>query len=162
MIIKSLYICLSFEFFKKLLFLFNNLKTFVNFLNKNISMEVAHEIEDRQTPLEKRYLPFISEIRDPGAKYQIAKEISGSVPERSSEHRPKLQEMVDPHQGFIDSYNTRAAAEHRQKMKSQSQELYNENGQRYGRVWDYEGFKNVHDPLSKYYKQFIYLFFRHF
>ena len=62
--------------------------------------------------------------------------------------------MIDPHQGFIDSYNTRVAAEHRQKMKSKSQELYNENGQRYGRVWDYEGFKNVHDPLSKYYKQF--------
>jgi hypothetical protein len=126
-----------------------------------MSMEVAHEIEDRQTPLEKRYLPFISEIRDPGAKFQIAKEICGVAPERSSEHRPKLQEMVEPHQGFVDAYNARAAVELKEKMKRKSQELYNENGQRYGRVWDYEGFKSVHDPLSKFYKN-VFLFFRHF
>ena len=125
-------------------------------------MDVQHEIVDRTTPLEKRYLPFIAEIRDPAAKAQIAKEICGDMPERTSEHKPKLKEMVEPHQGFVDAYNARAEKEQRERIKRKSQELYNENGQRFGRVWDYEGFRSVHDPLSnknrKFSNQFLIIF----
>jgi hypothetical protein len=100
----------------------------------------------RHTPLEKRYLPMV-EGMEPAEKFRVADTLSKDKPEPPI----NFSTMFQPHQGYIDSYNERAIKEKKQELKMQSQTLYNEDGQRFGRVWDYPGYKSIHDPLSNYY-----------
>jgi hypothetical protein len=99
----------------------------------------------RHTPLEKRYLPMTESV-EPAEKFKIADNLGKDKPHTSIQS----SSMFQPHQGFIEAYNERAIKEKKQELKKHSQTIYNEDGQRFGRVWDYQGFKSVHDPLSNY------------
>jgi hypothetical protein len=113
-------------------------------------MEVEHEHLDfdRQTALERRYLPYIHTVKDLHQRALIANELTGASKKHDVDVRT-FGEKINPHQGFIDSYNVRAIDEQKKVIKQKSQKLYNEKGERYGRLFDQDGFKNIHDPISK-------------
>ena len=113
-------------------------------------MEVEHEHLDieRQTALERRYLPYINSAKDAHQRALIANEIIGEN-KHSVEVDKSFGEQITPHQGFIDAYNVRAIDEQKKAIKKKNQKLYNEKGERYGRLFDQDGFKNIHDPISK-------------
>ena len=114
-------------------------------------MEVEHEHLDfdRQTALERRYLPYIHSVKDLYQRAHIVNELTGKSKEYSAEDVKTFGEQIAPHQGFIDAYNVRAIDEHKKAIKKTSQKLYNEKGERYGRLFDQDGFRNIHDPISK-------------
>ncbi len=97
----------------------------------------------RHTPLEKRYLPLVDGY-DPAERFRIA----DTLTKEEKKPRQKESDFLAPHKGFVEAYNERAVKEKKTELRAQSQFLYNEDGQRFGRVWDHQGFKNVHDPLS--------------
>jgi hypothetical protein len=112
-------------------------------------MEVEHEYEEgRQTAVELRYLPYKNTLKDPNVREQIARDISGETIKKREIDQVNLKDKMDPHQGFVDSYNLRALEEQKNEIRKKTQELYNEKGQRYGRLYDQDGFKKTHDPLS--------------
>lgn len=99
----------------------------------------------RDTPFEQRYLPLIESIQDPVKKEALANQIAGKHVDTNTE---RLDDFFNPHQGFVDAYNQRKAKEVKEEVKKKSQHLYNDDGKRFGRIWDYSSYKTVHDPLS--------------
>lgn len=99
----------------------------------------------RHTPLEKRYLPMLDKI-SPEDKLRI----SDSIAPVKKEEKNDLANLFSPNQKFIDAYNIRKIKETKSELRVQSKSIYNEDGQRFSRVWDHQGFKNIHDPLSKF------------
>jgi len=111
-------------------------------------MEVEHEHVDKLTPFEQRYLPLIAKETDPNKRAEMSQKIA-KVSHEAHEVRMTVRDTMDPHQGFIDAYNQRAVKQNRDELRRRSQQLYNEDGKRFGRNWDYEGYRQIHDPLSK-------------
>jgi hypothetical protein len=109
---------------------------------------------DRNTPFENRYLPFIQNETDPVRKNQIANQIAGKLVERQPE---RWDEIMNPNEKFIEAYNKRQLNKNKESAKKQSQQLYNEEGKRFSRNWDYESYKSIHDPLSKFFINCRYL-----
>lgn len=110
-------------------------------------MEYFQPHFERETPFEKRYLPYISTIPDANKRNEIANKLAGKVIEEDTSVKQQVE--MKPHSGFIEKYNERFAKEKKMEVRKQSQKLYNEDGKRFGRNWDYESYKKIHDPLSK-------------
>jgi len=100
----------------------------------------------RDTPFEKRYLPYIQSIPE-SKQNEIARSL---VPiENNQESSSSTPQFMNPHMAFVEAYNKRYLKNKNMESKRKSQKLYNENGKRFAKHWDFESYKAVHDPLSK-------------
>jgi hypothetical protein len=106
-----------------------------------------HEHPEKVTPFENRYLPYMKSLSDPAERFEVSNQLAGTV-RPDFVQKQTTADKIKPHQGFIDAYNQRAVKVQKSELRKKSQALYNENGKRFGRSWDNEGFRNIHDPLS--------------
>lgn len=108
---------------------------------------------DNQTPMEKRYLAFLENEKEPEVRKQKVGEILKIHDVTRNDHLNVIKTVV-PNGDFILAYNERAEKENKEIRKKQSRQMFNEEGKKFARQWENKGFNDIHDPLSK-----IYLFY---
>lgn len=111
-------------------------------------MSFANELEEKSTPFEKKYYQFLDEVKDPIKRENIAQEILNK--ERIEISKPNFYQGLNPHEGFVKSYNERLEKKKVTEIREKSKELYNEDGKRFARPWDYSGYTSIHDPIGKF------------
>lgn len=111
-------------------------------------MSFVNEFEEKATPFEKKYFQFLGEVKDPIKRENISQEILNK--ERIEISKPNISQGFNPHEGFVKSYNERVEKKKATEIREKSKELYNEDGKRFARPWDYRGYKSIHDPIGKF------------
>lgn len=110
-------------------------------------MSFMNEFEEKATPFEKKYYQFLGEVKDPIKRESKAHEILDK--EHIEIIKPNLVQSLNPHEGFVNSFNERIQKKKVQAVKDKAKVLYNEEGKRFARPWDYNGYTSIHDPIGK-------------
>jgi hypothetical protein len=110
-------------------------------------MSFVNEFEEKATPFEKKYYQFLGEVKDPIKRESMAQEIT--VKDHIEITRPNLIQSFNPHEGFVNSYNERVQKNKAKAVREASKNLYNDQGKRFARPWDYTGYTSIHDPIGK-------------
>jgi hypothetical protein len=106
------------------------------------------EYEPRErTPFETQYVKFIEDIPNETDRKSVRQHILSS--EIRDVRNPHFKEKTDANEDFIRTYNERAKNEKREIKKRLLKDLVNETGKKYARFWEHQGFREIHDPMSK-------------
>jgi hypothetical protein len=109
-------------------------------------MSFVNDFEEKATPFEKKYYQFLGEVKDPVKRETISQEILNR--ERIEIVQPNIPQSFNPHEGFVNAYNERIVKKKAAEVREQSKILYNEEGKRFARPWDYKGYTSIHDPIG--------------
>jgi hypothetical protein len=111
-------------------------------------MEEFHEKLDRNTPFERKYFDTTRSIKNPYEKEELISKLVGKQEVVKSND---TWDNMNPNPSFVEAYNKRYVNQKMEETKKKNNQLYNEEGNRFSRVWEYDSFKSVHDPLGKFY-----------
>jgi hypothetical protein len=110
-----------------------------------------YNLDTPQTSLENAYQGFKENITDPNMRTHI---INKALGKENPQPNPTKQDYIDlfnPNADFVNTYNQRSIKEASKKEKEEQYKLVNEQGQQYELLWKQEGFRQIHDPLSRLY-----------
>ena len=110
-------------------------------------MSFVDEFEQKATPFEKKYYNYLGEVKDQVQREAITQNILQK--DHVDFQKPNMDLSFNPHEGFVKAYNERMTKKKVESVKEASKVLYNEEGKRYARPWDYPGFTSIHDPIGK-------------
>jgi hypothetical protein len=110
-------------------------------------MSFVKEFEEKATPFEKKYMEFLEKTKQP----ENRSEMSAKILKQDLVDREKVDLSAEfkPNEGFVKSYNERYVKNKVQETKQNSRGIFNEEGKRFARTWDYKSFEEIHDPLGK-------------
>lgn len=109
-------------------------------------MSFVDEFEQRATPFEKKYSNYLAEVKDPIKREAQTQNIL--LNDHVDFQKPNIEQSFKPHEGFVKAYNERMTKKKIENVKEASKVLYNEEGKRFARPWDYAGFTSIHDPIG--------------
>ena len=108
-----------------------------------------YDLDTAQTSLENAYNEFLSNIKDPHARNEIINKTLGKDNLKQNLTKQDYISLFNPNADFVESYNKRSIKEATKKAKEDQAKNFNEQGQQYHHLHKHEGFKHIHDPLSK-------------
>jgi hypothetical protein len=109
-------------------------------------MSFVNEFEQKATPFQKKYDKYLGEVKDQAKREVLAHDILQK--EKIDFETPKLEQSMNPHEGFVKAYNERMTKKKVESVKEASKVQYNEEGKRFARPWDYAGYTSIHDPIG--------------